>query len=111
MTNRRKPHISKYGSVRTNRKRLIRTANHDREALAKRIATVLSAEQLTVACWYYYDGLELQEIAAYLGGVSPQAINRRLDRIDKQLRKHRIPLPRRLEHPYATDTVGNYNLE
>jgi hypothetical protein len=85
------------------------TKKIDKLKMLAKVKQVLADEQIEVLLWYYYDGMEMHEIGELLN-CGQKAVARRLDRIDARLKKHRLPLPRRLEHPTTTDHVDCYNL-
>lgn len=97
-------------SKRTKRKTYPRPASFDAAKELAKIQRVLNPRQIEVLVWYYVDGYDMHEIGEFLG-CGKKAVNLRLDVIDRKLRRARIRLPRRTEHPYATDSVSNYNVQ
>jgi DNA-directed RNA polymerase specialized sigma24 family protein len=96
-------------SKRTKRKGFTRTASFDAAKSLAKVQRVLNPAQIEVLVWYYVDGMDMSDIGMLLG-CGKKAVNHRLNVIDRKLRKARIRLPRRVEHPYATDSVSNYNV-
>lgn len=97
-------------SKRTKRKGYSRPDTFDAGRMLAKVQRVLNPQQIEVLVWYYVDGYDMHEIAAFLG-CGKKAVSLRLDVIDKRVRKARLPLPKRVEHPYATDSVSNYNFQ
>jgi predicted transcriptional regulator len=68
------------------------------------ITAHLTADQMRLAAWYWFDGVDQHEIAGWLG-ITRRAVGQRLDTIRTQLEHRGIPLPKRLEHPTVTRNV------
>jgi DNA-directed RNA polymerase specialized sigma subunit len=96
-------------SKRTKRKGYTRPANFDAARMLEKVKSVLNPQQLEIVVWYYFEGLRMKDIGVLLG-CGKIAVSQRIDVIDAKLRKAKLPMPRRTEHPYATDNVSHYNL-
>lgn len=97
-------------SKRHRRRDLPRPVNFDAEKQLARLQRVLKPQQIEVLVWYYVDGYDMHEIAEFLG-CGKKAVGLRLNVIDRRLKKAKLRLPRRIEHPFATDSVSNYNIQ
>jgi DNA-directed RNA polymerase specialized sigma24 family protein len=68
------------------------------------IVAHFAPEQIRVASWYFYDGMNQRDIAELLD-VSQQAVAKQLAAIRRKLAALGIPEPQRMEHPTATRSV------
>lgn len=96
-------------SKRTKRAGFTRPPNFDAAKMLEKVRRVLNKQQLEIVVWYFFEGLTMIDIGELLG-CGKVAVSMRLDVIERKLRKAKLPMPKRTEHPYATDNVSNYNL-